>query len=59
MTFSLRRRPKPSRYEALSVDRQSFDISLVLPSLEHHEVHTPCQNYGETSIPGSAWPNEG
>jgi hypothetical protein len=48
MTFSLRRRTKPSRYEALSVDRQSFDISLVLPLLDHHEVHTPCQNYGES-----------
>lgn len=48
MTFSLRRRTKPSRYEALSVDRQSFDISLVLPLLYHDEVHTPCQNYGES-----------
>src|SRR6202049_3199006 len=33
MTFSLRGRPNPSRYEAIYVDRQSFDISLVLPLL--------------------------
>jgi hypothetical protein len=29
MTFSLRRRPNPSRYEAISVAAKPFDISLV------------------------------